>query len=360
MTIGPVKKPSIMTRPTRDLQLTEDGGIKHFLTIEGLKKERLTEILDTAETFVGVHSRSTKKVPLLRGKTVANLFFENSTRTRTTFELAAKRLSADVLNINLSVSAASKGETLLDTLRNLQAMQCDMFVVRHSASGAAHFIASHVEPHVSIINAGDGQHSHPTQAMLDMFAIRRNKGEFSNLKVVIVGDILHSRVARSQIHALNILGAGEVIAVGPKTLLPDNLRELGVSLQHNFDSALKDADVIIGLRLQKERMLTALLSTEDEYFRSYGLTEKRLKLAKPDAIVMHPGPTNRGVEIEASVADGPQSIILEQVTGGIATRMAIMSIAMGNVEKSLTANRTIPNKAGDNAKTATDTTASQE
>ena len=339
MTIAPVNKPSIMNSPTQDLQLTEEGNIKHFLTIEGLKKERLTEILDTAETFVGVHSRSTKKVPLLRGKTVANLFFENSTRTRTTFELAAKRLSADVLNINVSVSATSKGETLLDTLRNLQAMQCDMFVVRHSASGAAHFIASHVEAHVSVINAGDGQHSHPTQAMLDMFAIRRNKGEFSKLKVVIVGDILHSRVARSQIHALNTLGAGEVMVVGPKTLLPDNLRELGVNLEHNFDRALKDADVIIGLRLQKERMRTALLSTEDEYFRSYGLTEKRLKLARPDAIVMHPGPTNRGVEIEASVADGPQSIILEQVTGGIATRMAIMSIAMGNVEKSLTANR---------------------
>ena len=339
MSVSEITRPAVMAKQSNELQLTNDGGIKHFLTIEGLKKERLIEILDTAETFVGVHNQSTKKVPLLRGKTVANLFFENSTRTRTTFELAAKRLSADVLNINVSVSATSKGETLLDTLRNLQAMQCDMFVVRHSASGAAHFIASHVEPHVSVINAGDGQHSHPTQAMLDMFAIRRNKGDFSQLKVVIVGDILHSRVARSQIHALNILGAGEIVVAGPKTLLPDKLRELGVTLQHNFDHALRDADVIIGLRLQKERMRTALLSTEDEYFRSYGLTERRLKLAKPNAIVMHPGPTNRGVEIEASVADGPQSIILEQVTGGIATRMAIMSIAMGNIEKALTANR---------------------
>ncbi len=337
MTLTAIKKPSIMTSASQDLQLTDEGRLKHFLTIEGLKKERLTEILDTAETFIGVNSKSTKKVPLLRGKTVANLFFENSTRTRTTFELAAKRLSADVLNINVNVSAVTKGETLLDTLRNLQAMQCDMFVVRHSASGAAHFIATHVEPHVSVINAGDGQHSHPTQAMLDMFAIRRNKGDFAQLKIVIVGDILHSRVARSQIHALNILGAGEVAAVGPKTLLPEHVRDLGVTLHHDFDHALKDADVIIGLRLQKERMRTALLSTEDEYYRSYGLTEKRLKLARPDAIVMHPGPTNRGVEIEASVADGPQSIILEQVTGGIATRMAIMSIAMGNVEKSMNA-----------------------
>ena len=330
-----------MSSNVTDIQLAGDGGIRHFLTIEGLNKTHLTHILDTAESFIGVNNKSTKKVPLLRGKTVANLFFENSTRTRTTFELAAKRLSADVLNINVSVSSASKGETLLDTLRNLQAMQCDMFVVRHSASGAAHFIASHVEPHVSVINAGDGQHSHPTQAMLDMFAIRRNKGDFSQLKVVIVGDILHSRVARSQIHALNILGAREVVAVGPKTLLPDSIRELGARIEHKLENALPDADVVIGLRLQKERMRSALLSTEDEYFRSYGLTEDRIRMAKPDAIVMHPGPTNRGVEIEASVADGPQSIILEQVTGGIATRMAIMSVAMGNVEKSMVSNRSV-------------------
>lgn len=334
MSATPIDKPDIMTRGPRDLQLTDDGELKHFLTIEGLARNKLIEILDTAESFGGVGDLAARKVPLLRGKTVANLFFENSTRTRTTFELAAKRLSADVLNINVSVSSASKGETLLDTLRNLQAMQCDMFVVRHSASGAAHFIASHAEPHISVINAGDGQHSHPTQAMLDMFAIRRNKGDFSNLKVVIVGDIIHSRVARSQIHALNILGTGEIVAVGPKTLLPDTVRDLGVQIEHNFDKALIGADVIMGLRLQKERMRSALLSTEDEYYRSYGLTEERLRIAKHDALVMHPGPTNRGVEIEASVADGPQSIILEQVTGGIAVRMAIMSIAMGNVEKS--------------------------
>jgi len=332
-----VPKPDSMTSIHRDIQLTESGELKHFLSVEGLSRDLLTEILDTAESFVGVNDKAAKKVPLLRGKTVANLFFENSTRTRTTFELAAKRLSADVLNINVSVSAVTKGETLLDTLRNLQAMQCDMFVVRHSSSGAAHFIANHVEPHISVINAGDGQHSHPTQAMLDMFAIRRNKGDFSKLKVVIVGDILHSRVARSQIHALNILGTGNITAVGPKTLLPEQVRELGVHIRHDLDGALVGADVVIGLRLQKERMRSALLSTEDEYYRSFGLTERRMKLAKPDAIVMHPGPTNRGVEIEASVADGPQSIILEQVTGGIAVRMAIMSIAMGNVEKSLAA-----------------------
>jgi len=335
MPVSGIVKPEIMSGGKQNLQLTNDGGLRHFLTIEGLAREKLVEILDTAESFGGVGDQAARKVPLLRGKTVANLFFENSTRTRTTFELAAKRLSADVLNINVSVSSASKGETLLDTLRNLQAMQCDMFVVRHSASGAAHFIASHVEPHISVINAGDGQHSHPTQAMLDMFAIRRKKRSFNNLKIVIVGDIIHSRVARSQIHALNILGAGEIIAAGPRTLLPDSVRELGVQIEHNFDRALAGADVIMGLRLQKERMRSALLSSEDEYYRSYGLNQHRLNLAKPDAIVMHPGPTNRGVEIEACVADGPQSIILEQVTGGIAVRMAIMSITMGNVEKSM-------------------------
>ncbi len=330
-----IQKPDIMQTAQRDIQLTESGELKHFLSIEGLSRDKLLEILDTADQLVDVNGKTTNKLPLLRGKTVANLFFENSTRTRTTFELAAKRLSADVLNINVNVSAVSKGETLLDTLRNLQAMQCDMFVVRHASSGAAHFIARHVEPHISVINAGDGQHSHPTQAMLDMFAIRRNKGDFSKLKVVIVGDILHSRVARSQIHALNILGTGSVTAVGPKTLLPDQVRELGVQIRHDLDGALVGADVVIGLRLQKERMRSALLSSEDEYYRSFGLTERRMKLAKPDAIVMHPGPTNRGVEIEASVADGPQSIILEQVTGGIAVRMAIMSITMGNIEKQL-------------------------
>jgi len=330
-----IAKPPTMTRPPNDIQLLPDGSLKHFLTIEGLAKERLIEILDTAESFIDPANNATRKVPLLRGNTVANLFFENSTRTRTTFELAAKRLSADVLNVNVDVSSTSKGETLLDTLRNLQAMQCDMFVVRHSASGAAHFIARHVLPHISVINAGDGQHSHPTQAMLDMFAIRRNKGDFSRLKFVIVGDVLHSRVARSQIHALNILGAREIVAVGPKTLLPAHVRDLGVDVQYDFDKAIVNADVVMALRLQRERMRSALLSTADEYYRSYGLTEKRLALAKPDAIVMHPGPTNRGVEIEASVADGPQSIILEQVTGGIAVRMAIMSLATGNVERAM-------------------------
>lgn len=312
------------------IQLTQDGNLRHFLTTEGLNCSTLTHILDTAESFMGASDHGLKKVPLLRGRTVANLFFENSTRTRSTFELAAKRLSADVLNIDIQRSATAKGESLLDTLNNLQAMLCDMFVVRHAESGAAHFIAQHVEPHVCVINAGDGRHAHPTQAMLDMFTIRRFKGDFTQLSVAIVGDIVHSRVARSQIHALKTLGVPDIRAVGPTTLLPDELRELGVTIYRDMATGLADVDVAIMLRLQNERMSGALLPSTGEYFRHYGLDNRRLKYAKPDAIVMHPGPTNRGVEIDGAVADGPQSVILKQVTYGIAVRMAVMSIAMGN------------------------------
>ena len=313
-----------------NIQLDRNGQLKHFLTIEGLSTELLTNILDTAESFANINAQSVKKVPLLRGKTIANLFFEASTRTRNTFELAAKRLSADVLNVNISASATSKGETLKDTLQNLQAMQCDMFVVRHNESGAAHYIANRVAPGISIINAGDGSHAHPTQAMLDMFTIRRNKGEnFGQLRVAIVGDVLHSRVARSQIHALNILNTGNVRVIAPKTLIPAGIEDMGVEVFNNMEEGIRDADVVIMLRLQKERMQGALLPSEQEYFQMYGLTEKRLSLAKPGAIVMHPGPINRGVEIESCVADGPQSVILEQVTNGISVRMAVMSMALG-------------------------------
>ena len=332
------------TRPTDDLlgqdlwniQLDEQGQLKHFLTIEGLGSNILIQILDTAESFAGVNNTSVKKVPILRGKTIVNLFFEPSTRTRTTFELAAKRLSADVLNMNISVSATSKGETLLDTLRNIEAMHADMFVVRHADSGTAHFIANHVAPHVRVLNAGDGRHAHPTQAMLDMFTIRRKKGaDFGKLRVAIVGDILHSRVARSQIHALNTLNTGEVRVVAPKTLIPTDIEAMGVTVFHDMQQGIQDADVIIMLRLQKERMQSGLLPSEQEYFELYGLTEERLKGAKSDAIVMHPGPINRGVEIESSVADGPQSVILDQVTYGIAVRMAVMSMTLGgNIAKS--------------------------
>jgi aspartate carbamoyltransferase catalytic subunit len=313
---------------TRHIQLTEQGKLKHFLTIEGLDKPLLTEILDTAESFAGMSEHQVKKVPLLRGKTIVNLFFENSTRTRTTFELAATRLSADVLSMNIATSATSKGESLLDTIHNLEAMHVDMFVVRHALSGAAHFIAQHTAPHISVINAGDGQHAHPTQAMLDMFTIRQHKKQFEGLKVAIVGDILHSRVARSQILALNTLGVAEVRVIAPKTLLPAQVKTMGVIPMHDMDEGLDDVDVVIMLRLQKERMNSAFLPSESEFFRCFGLTEAKLKRAKTDAIVMHPGPINRGVEIASSVADGPQSVILQQVSNGVAVRMAIMSMAM--------------------------------
>jgi aspartate carbamoyltransferase catalytic subunit len=312
-----------------NLQLDDQGRLRHLLTIEGLKRQQIIDILDTAESFVSVSAQQVRKVPLLRGKTVVNLFFEPSTRTLTTFELAAKRLSADVLKINVDTSATAKGESLLDMLRNLEAMQCDMFVVRHGDSGAAHLIAQHVAPHISVINAGDGRHAHPTQALLDMFTIRRHKKEFAPLTVTIVGDIMHSRVARSQIHALTTLGVSELRVVAPKTLIPDHVEDLGVHVFHNMEEGIRNADVVIMLRLQKERMTGAMLPSEQEYFQTFGLTEEKLKLAKPDAIVMHPGPINRGVEISSGVADGPQSVILEQVTNGIAVRMAVMSMLLG-------------------------------
>jgi aspartate carbamoyltransferase catalytic subunit len=311
-------------------QLDAQGNLKHFLTIEGLSRDLLIEILDKAEGFLGVAQQAVKKVPLCRGKVVANLFFETSTRTRTTFELAAKRLSADVLNLNISTSATAKGETLLDTLRNLEAMHVDMFVVRHASSGAAHFMATHADPHVSIVNAGDGRHAHPTQAMLDMFTIRRHKPDFDRLRVAIVGDILHSRVARAQILALKALGVPHVRVIAPATLLPTRVEEaFGVSAHHDLREGVRDADVVIMLRIQRERMNSALLPSEHEYFQLFGLTEQRLSTAKPDAIVMHPGPINRGVEMDSQVADGPRSVILEQVSNGIAVRMAVMSMCLG-------------------------------
>jgi aspartate carbamoyltransferase catalytic subunit len=310
-------------------QLDSEGNLKHLLSIEGLPKKILTQILDTAETFVGVAERDVKKVPLLRGKTVCNIFFENSTRTRTTFEIAAKRLSADVINLNVNTSSQSKGESILDTVNNLIAMHADMFVVRHSQSGAAHLIAQHVPDNISVINAGDGRHSHPTQGLLDTFTIRRYKPNMHNLRVALVGDVLHSRVARSEIHALSTLGVPEVRVIAPKTLLPSNVEKLGVHVFHNMEIGLKDVDVVMMLRLQSERMSGAMLPSEQEYFKKFGLTLEKLAHAKPDAIVMHPGPMNRGTEIDSRVADGNQSVILPQVTYGIAIRMAVMAILAG-------------------------------
>ena len=311
------------------LQLNREGQLRHFLTTEGLSREQLTEILDTAEGFLDPVSGIIRNSSLLAGRTVMNLFFEPSTRTRTTFEVAAKRLGADVLNIDISKSSTSKGETLRDMLWNLEAMTADIFVVRHGDSGAPHFIASQVTSKVAVINAGDGRHAHPTQAMLDMLTIRRHAGAFEHLTVAIIGDIRHSRVARSEIHALQTLGAKEIRVIGPRTLLPRDFNEnLGVKVFENLEDGLRDADVAIALRIQNERMESALLPGAVEFYSLYGLTREKLKHAKPTAIVMHPGPINRGVEIESEVADGPQSVILRQVNYGIAVRMAVLSLSM--------------------------------
>lgn len=310
-------------------QLNKNGELHHLLSIEGLPAEILWQILDTARSFAGVTQREVKKVPLLRGKAVFNVFFEPSTRTRTTFEIAAKRLSADVINLAINVSSQTKGETVLDTVANLSAMQADMFIVRHASSGAPYLIARHVAPEIHVINAGDGRHAHPTQGLLDMFTIRHYKKDFSRLRVAIVGDILHSRVARSQIHALTTLGCPEIRVIGPKTLIPTQVETLGVHVYDDMRQGLKDVDVVMMLRLQNERMQGALLPSAQEFFKYYGLTEEKLALAQPDAIVLHPGPMNRGVEIDSSVADGAHSVILPQVTFGIAIRMAVMSILAG-------------------------------
>ena len=314
----------------RNPQLNANGELQHLLSIDGLPRDILLQILDTAESFAGVTEREVKKVPILRGKSVFNLFFEPSTRTRTTFEIAAKRLSADVINLNIAASSQTKGESLLDTVANLSAMQADIFVVRHAASGAPFLIARHVKSHEHVVNAGDGRHSHPTQGLLDLFTIRHYKKDFSGLTVGIVGDILHSRVARSLIHGLTTLGAAEVRVIGPQTLLPTAVESLGVHVFHDMHEGLAGCDVVVMLRLQNERMKGSLLPSSGEFFKHYGLTAEKLKLAKPDAIVMHPGPMNRGVEIDSAVADGSHSVILPQVTFGIAVRMAVMSILAGN------------------------------
>ncbi|WP_288024219.1 aspartate carbamoyltransferase catalytic subunit [Thauera sp.] len=314
----------------RHPQLNKHGELQHLLTLDGLPRNILTAILDTAAPFTEVAEREVKKLPLLRGKSVFNLFFENSTRTRTTFEIAAKRLSADVVNLNINTSSAAKGESLLDTVDNLCAMQADMFVVRHAASGAPMLIAQHLQntgrDHIHVVNAGDGRHAHPTQGLLDMYTIRHFKQDFTNLTVAIVGDVLHSRVARSQIAALTTLGVPEVRVIGPRTLLPTEVEKLGVRVFHDMREGLKGVDVVMMLRLQNERMNGALLPTPQEYYKIWGLTAEKLALAKPDAIVMHPGPMNRGVEIDSAVADGAQAVILPQVTFGIAVRMAVMSM----------------------------------
>ncbi|HVT35099.1 MAG TPA: aspartate carbamoyltransferase catalytic subunit [Nevskiaceae bacterium] len=311
------------------LQLDASGHLKHLLTLEGLPRDLIVSLLDSAEQFAGAAEGAQKKFEHLRGRTVINLFFEASTRTRTTFELAAKRLSADVLNLQVAASSTSKGETLLDTLKTLEAMHADMFVIRHEASGAAHFFAEHAAPGIAILNAGDGRHAHPTQGLLDLFTIRKAKGPgnecFRKLTVAIVGDVLHSRVARSDIHGLRTLGTKEIRVVAPPTLIPAGIEQMGVKVFRSIDAGLDGADVVILLRLQKERMLGAFLPSLGEFHRDYGLTRARVAQLKKDAVIMHPGPINRGVEIEGDLAYSERSLILQQVSHGIAVRMAVMA-----------------------------------
>lgn len=301
---------------------------KDLVGLEGLSAATITGILDTAEPFKEISERAIKKVPVLRGKTIVNLFFEPSTRTRISFEFAEKRLGADTVNISSSGSSVVKGETLVDTARNLEAMRIDMVVIRHSSSGAASFLADRIPSNV--INAGDGQHEHPTQALLDMLTIRDRLGRIEGLKVCIVGDIVHSRVARSNIFGLRALGA-EVAVCGPRSLIPHGIEELGVESFYHIEDAIEWADALNILRLQLERMKTGFIPSLREYNRVFGVTRARLAKAPRDTVILHPGPINRGVEIDSAVADGPQSVILPQVTNGVAVRMAVLYLLAGGV-----------------------------
>ncbi len=310
------------------VQLDDSGKLVHLLGLEDLPKSHILDILDKADKLIDANG-NLKKSKALDDMSVANLFFEPSTRTRNTFEIAAMRSSANVINVDLANSALKKNEALMDTMHTLKAMQIDMFVIRHKQSGLPHHVAQNLEG-VSILNAGDGINAHPTQALLDMLSIRQHKSSFENLSVAIVGDITHSRVAHSDIQALKILGTTDIRLIAPEGLQHDSERCKSVKCFGNIDAGLKDCDVIIVLRLQKERMIEADIPNEQDYFDNYGLTSERLALAKKDAIVMHPGPINRGVEIDSAVANCDQSIILQQVTNGIAVRMAVMQILAKN------------------------------
>jgi len=317
-TVDADQKPAVTSLRSKDL-----------LGIADLTPDEISLVLDTADAMKEVATRPIKKVPALRGKTVVNLFFEPSTRTRTSFEIAEKRLSADTLNIAIATSSVVKGETLADTALNLEAMRPDMIVLRHSSSGACHLLSRICRS--AIINAGDGMHEHPTQALLDAFTIRDHKKHLKGLKVAIVGDLAHSRVLRSNILLLTKMGA-DVWVCGPPTLMPTDIRRFGVNATSSIDQAVRDADVIMMLRIQLERMEGAYFPSLREYFNVFGMTEARLKLAKPDVMIMHPGPMNRGVEIASEVADGPYSVILEQVANGVAVRMAVLYLLAGGAE----------------------------
>ena len=301
-------------------------NLKHLLDIESLTEDEITTVLDTARAFKAVGERAIKKVPALRGKTVINLFVEPSTRTRTSFELAEQRLSADIINFSADASSLKKGETLKDTAKNIEAMNVDFIVIRHSASGAPHFLSRVLDAHV--INAGDGAHEHPTQALLDAFTIREKKGSFAGLNVTILGDILYSRVARSDIWALTKLGA-KVTLCGPSTLVPKTFEQMGCRVTHNMEDAIRNADVINLLRIQHERQRKTMFPGINEYTKLFGLDKQRLTMTKPDVLIMHPGPINRGVEIDSDIADGERSVILQQVTNGLAVRMAVLFLING-------------------------------
>ncbi len=313
-----------------DLQLHPDGRLRHLLSLRGLSRAQLTALLDEADGWLTPSGKPPSRSNALAGLTVANLFFEPSTRTRASFELAGKRLGADVLNLDVNTSSRKKGESILDTIYTLQAMQVDVFVVRDAGAGVPAFIARHVDEHVNILNAGEGEVSHPTQGLLDLLTMRQHKTDFANLKVAIVGDIAHSRVARSAAHGLAIMGVGELALVSPPALAPDPKEFPGASILYNLDEGLRDADVVMALRIQRERIgnLDGIPGI-DEYYASYGVSNERMKLAAPDAIVMHPGPMNRGIEIESALADSPRSAITRQVTNGVAVRMAVLCAVTG-------------------------------
>ncbi len=317
-----------------DLQFTADGRLRHFLTLRGLHRQQITDLLDRAETFLSPAGQPAVRSQALRGLTVGNLFFEPSTRTRASFELAAKRLGADVINLDVNTSSRKKGESILDTIYTLQAMQVDVYVVRDAGAGVPAYIARNVNDFVMILNAGEADVSHPTQGLLDLMTIRRHKGDFADLTVAIVGDISHSRVARSASEGLMTMGVGELRLISPEALAPEPGDFQGARIVHNLREGIRGADVVMALRIQRERIDSLdEIPGMDEYFANYGVSHERMKLAAPDAIVMHPGPMNRGIEIESSLADGPSSVIVEQVTNGVAVRMALLEEVVRNMEK---------------------------
>jgi len=309
----------------QDMQLTADGRLHHLLTLQGVSREQITELLDRADRYLTPIGERVVHSDRLRGRTVANLFFEPSTRTRASFDLAARRMGADVLNLDVKTSSRKKGESILDTLYTLQAMQVDIFVIRDASDGVPAYIARHVGDHISVLNAGESNVSHPTQGLLDLMTIRQHRADFENLTVAIVGDIAHSRVARSAVEGLRTMGVGELRLISPPALAPDPATVPDCKIMHDLDEGIRDADVVMALRIQRERIgsLDGIPSI-DEYYASFGVNHQRMEIARPDAIVMHPGPMNRGIEIESSLADSPRSKIAQQVTNGVAVRMAVL------------------------------------